>query len=72
MFTVIFLILIITIFGKLLSLALRAAWGLTKIFFSIILLPLILVGLLFKGFVIFAVVGLIVAGVIALVGTVTT
>lgn len=38
MLTIIFLLLMIVVFGKLIWLAIRAAWGITKVLFSIVLL----------------------------------
>ncbi len=49
MFTVFMVILMIWIFGKLLVISLRASWGILRILFTVIFLPLILVGLLVAG-----------------------
>jgi len=48
-FTVFMVILMIWIFGKLLVISLRASWGILIILFTVIFLPLILVGLLVAG-----------------------
>ena len=45
MLTLLFVICMIAVFGKLAVLALRGAWGLTKIIFSLVFLPLILIGM---------------------------
>lgn len=49
MFTVFMVILMIWIFGKLLVISLRASWRILRILFTVIFLPLILVGLLVAG-----------------------
>ena len=36
MLTILFLLLMIVVFGKLIWLAMRAAWGITKVLFSIV------------------------------------
>ena len=43
------------IFWKLLKFALKASWGLVKILFTIVFLPLVLVGLILAGLAAFAV-----------------
>ena len=65
--TVLFLILLFTIFGKLLSIAIKAAWGITKILFSIVFLPLVLIGLFFSGLVYVALIVLVIVGIVSLV-----
>lgn len=65
--TILFLILLFTIFGKLLSIAIKAAWGITKILFSIVFLPLVLIGLFFSGLVYVALIVLIIVGIVSLV-----
>lgn len=65
--TVLFLILLFAIFGKLLSIAIKAAWGITKILFSIVFLPLVLIGLFFSGLVYVALIVLIIVGIVSLV-----
>ena len=42
------------VFGKVAVLALRGAWGLTKILFSLIFLPFILIGLVLNGLIFIA------------------
>lgn len=67
MFTILFGILMLIIFGKILGFAIRASWGLIKILFTIVLLPLILVGLVIAGLIYLAVPLLLIAGVCAAV-----
>ena len=49
MLTVLFMIMMLVVFGKIFGFALKATWGITKIIFSIVLLPLFLVALVFMG-----------------------
>ena len=66
MLNFIFFILMILVFGKILGFAIKAAWGVSKIVCSVILLPLFLVGLVIKGLFSIAVPILLVVGVISL------
>lgn len=67
MLTLLFVICMIAVFGKLAVLALRGAWGLTKIIFSLVFLPLILIGMVIKGLIILALPVLLIFGVIFLI-----
>ncbi|MCI8598164.1 MAG: hypothetical protein HFJ10_06965 [Lachnospiraceae bacterium] len=67
MLTLLFVVLVFIIFGKLLMFALKASWGLIKILFSIVFLPLILIALLFMGLTYLALPILVIAGVISIV-----
>ena len=49
MMTIFFFILFFMIFGKLVGFAFRATWGVMKVMLYIVFLPLILVGMVFKG-----------------------
>ena len=66
MLTIIFIICMLAVFGKLAVLALRGAWGLTKILFSLIFLPFVLIGLVLKGLIFIALPVLIVIGIVSL------
>lgn len=66
MLTLFFIICMIAVFGKVGLFALRGAWGLTKIFFTLVFLPLILIGLALKGLIVVALPALIIFGVISL------
>ena len=62
MMTIAFGMLFVLVFGKLLTFALKATWGLTKLILGLIFLPLILVvmvigGLLFLGLPILVIIG---------------
>lgn len=67
MLTLIFIICMLTVFCKMAGLALRGAWGLTKILFGLVLLPVILIGMVLKGLVVVALPALIIFGVVAMV-----
>lgn len=68
MLTILFLILMIWVFWKLVKLSVKAAWGISKILFTLVLLPIILVVLVIAGFIYIAIPILAIVGVIALVG----
>lgn len=60
-------ILMICVFGKLIGVAIRLAWGFTKILFGFIFLPLVIVGLIFAGLATFALPILLLVGIYALI-----
>lgn len=64
MLSLLFVILMFLIFGKLLLLAIKAAWGITKVlvtfvFFPVVLISLVLGGLLYIAFPVLIIVGII-------------
>ena len=65
MLTALFVILMLVVFGKLLVFAIKASWGVIKILFTIIFLPLILIGLVIAGLTSVALPILLVIGVIS-------
>ena len=67
MWSIIFIILMLVVFGKILKFAIKATWGIAKIIVSLVLLPLILVGLVLSGPIVLALPLLIVVGIIAFV-----
>lgn len=67
MLTLIFGILMLVVFGKIFTLAIRAAWGITKILFYIVFLPVVLIGLVVAGLIYIAIPVLIVIGIVALI-----
>lgn len=67
MLTFLFFILLMVTFGKILKFAVKATWGISRIVFSVVLLPLFLVGLVLKGLLSLALPILVVIGIIALV-----
>lgn len=66
MLPLIFWILMIMTFGKILKFALRAAWGISKIIVSLVFLPLFLVMLVFQGLLFLALPILLIVGIISL------
>lgn len=66
MLNLIFIVLMFIVFGKILIFAIKATWGIAKVLFTIVFLPLILVGLVLKGLVAIALPVLLVIGVISL------
>lgn len=67
MSTVLFMILLLLVFGKIFGFAIRAAWGVTKIAVVAVLFPLILAGLALIGLIGIALPILLIAGVISLI-----
>lgn len=67
MLTILFFILMIWVFWKLVKLSVKAAWGISKILLTLVLLPIILVVLVIAGFIYIAIPILAIVGVIALV-----
>ena len=65
MLTLLFIILMFGIFGKMIGLAFRATWGITKIFFRLIFL--VLIGLVLEGLIYIALPLLVIVGIIMLV-----
>ena len=65
MLTLLFAIFFIGIFGKLFLFALKAAWSITKLIFTFLFLPFILLGLVFNGLILIAFPGLILIGILA-------
>ena len=60
MWTLIFLLLMIAVFGKLIFFAVKMTWGVTKIlFFPLILIGLVMAGLMYIALPILLVVGII-------------
>ncbi|MCI5805542.1 MAG: hypothetical protein MR029_04320 [Clostridium sp.] len=71
MITLIFIILMIMVFGKLLLWSIKAAWGITKILFTVVFLPIILIALALSGAIYIAIVLLIIGGIVTLVKSAT-
>ena len=66
MIELLFAILMFVVFGKILFFAIKATWSITKILFTVVLLPFILVVLAFAGLLYIAFPALIIIGLIAL------
>lgn len=67
MLTFLFFVLLFGIFGKLIWLAVKAAWGISKIVFSIVFLPVVVLLLFFSGLVYVALGLLVVIGIVSLI-----
>jgi hypothetical protein len=67
MLTLIFIVFMFIVFGKILSLALKGAWGLTKILFTLVFFPIIVIGLGLSGLVVVAIPLLLIGGVAAMI-----
>ena len=70
MWTLIFIIGMIWVFGKLFIVGIKAAWSISKFIVTVILLPLVLIGLAIKGMMILAFIALIVLGIASMCDTV--
>ena len=66
MFTLLFVICMFGIFGKLIGLAFKMTWGIAKVLFTLVFLPVILVGLAMGGLLVVAFPLLIVVGIVSL------
>lgn len=67
MLELIFTVLLIYVFWKILKFAIKAAWGLSKIIVTVVFLPLVLIGLVLKGLVAIALPVLLVICIIMMV-----
>ena len=67
MLTLIFTCLMVWIFGKLIWIAFKMTWGITKVLFNLIFLPIILIALVIGGLVSVALPVLIIMGIIMLI-----
>ena len=67
MLTLIFTCLMVWIFGKLIWIAFKMAWGITKVLFNLVFLPIILIALVIGGLVSVALPVLIIIGIIMLI-----
>lgn len=67
MWTAIFILLMISVFAKLLIFALKATWGITKIIFSVVLLPILFIVLFFAGLMYFTIPVLVIMGIVLMV-----
>ena len=72
MLTIIFAVALIWVAGKMLVLGIRAAWGIAKILCTVLLLPLLILGLAYIGLVYIAIPILVIAGIVALIGSLVT
>ena len=66
MLTLLCVICMCGIFGKLIGLAFKMTWGIAKVLFTLVFLPVILVGLAMGGLLVVAFPLLIVVGIVSL------
>lgn len=70
MMILLFSVMMISVFGRLLIWGIRAAWGIGKMIFSLIFLPIVLIGLACTGMIYIALVVLIICGIVTLIGSI--
>ena len=63
------MILLIGVLWKLIVWSMRAAWGITKIVFSIVVMPVVLIVMALAGLVYLAIPILAIVGIVALIGS---
>jgi hypothetical protein len=68
MLTLLFVILLFVVFSKLLVLSIKATWGIIKILFTLICLPVILIVLVIGGLIYIALPILIIVGIVSWLG----
>ncbi len=71
MISLIFIILMLAVFGKLFGLAIKMTWGIVKVVFSLVFLPIFLIALVVAGLISVAVPILVVIGIIAFISSAT-
>lgn len=69
MLKLLFVILMIVVIGKIAILAMKAAWGITKVIFTVVLFPIFLIAMAVSGFMALAFIALIIGGLAALVAS---
>ena len=67
MLSLLFAICMIWVFGKLFIFGIKAAWGISKFIVTVVLLPLVLIGLVVGGFIYLAFPILVVVGIVSLI-----
>ena len=67
MLALLFTILMVIVFGKLIIWAIKAAWGITKILVTIVLFPVILIGLACAGAMYLALILLVIGGLVTFI-----
>lgn len=66
MITILFFILLFVIVGKLLVFGIKATWGITKLLFTVLFWPVVLIVLFLSGFIYIAFPILIIIGIVSL------
>lgn len=68
MLSIVFFILLVVVFGKLVLFAFYAAWGIAKILLTLVFLPVILVAMVLGGLIYLAMLILLIVGIFSLIG----
>lgn len=68
MLTLIFIILLLSVVGSMVGLAFKAAWGITKVVFSVILLPVALIAMVICGLLPLALMILVIMAIVSFIG----
>ena len=71
MISLIFIILMLAVFGKMFGLAIKMTWGIVKVVFSLVFLPIFLIALVVAGLLYVALPILVVIGIIAFISSAT-
>lgn len=66
MLTLLFCFLMIVVFGNIVGFAVKMAWGVSKVVLSLVLLPVILIGMVLAGLFWIALPVLVIIGVVSL------
>ena len=69
MLSLLFVICLFWVFGKLCIFGVKAAWGISKFLVTVVLLPLVLIGMVVCGLIYIAFPILIVVGIVALISS---
>lgn len=64
--SLLFVICMICVFGKLFVFGVKAAWGISKFVVTVVLLPVILIGMVVGGLIYLAIPILIIVGIVAM------
>jgi hypothetical protein len=67
--SIIFGILMVAVFGKMIIWSFRATWGILRVLLTIVLLPLILIAMALSGLIYVALVVLVICGVVTWVAS---
>ena len=71
MLNLLFTILMIMVFARLIGFAIRATWGITKVLVTLVFFPLILIGLVLGGLIYLALPVLVIVGLVSLFKEIT-
>ena len=66
MLTALFSLMMIAVFGRLFFFGIKLAWGIGRIVLSVVMIPLVLIGLFVSGLIYIAFPALIILGIISL------